>query len=654
MSLKLVAIAAALLISAAAQPPSLFTDVTAASGIPPLEHAEGVCLSDLDGDGLPEMYLPNVKGKDALFKNLGNLRFKEITKQSGISVGGGIGALVHDLDKDGRKDIYVVRGAYPYGQNVLYAGRKDGKFEDVSDKAGIVSKKNGIFCALGDYDLDGDPDIVVANWGRDTLYRNVSIPGRLSFEDASEDAGLEGEGRSWAVLMSDFDSDGRPDLFVGQGGPGSKDRSRLYVNRGGKFVDVTQDSGLVGVSAMGAVSCDFDCDADQDLFVTCFEGPDRLFLNDGRARFTDATAGSGIASSRSVGAAAGCVDGDLLPDLVVGGFAGPVRLYRNLGGGRFDDMGGSAGLGNQTKNEGMVLGDMDGDGDLDLYAASYDGHNALYRNNLGSKLFIKVRPRAGGKEALGARALLYRAGGLGDVKKLLASGECQAGSGFCSQAEAEVLFRLPDNGPYDLRVVFPGGSFVDKHGLGPGEIVIDAPGLQVAHPVIENFGVVEDGVYRGAQPEEAGFKTLRDMGVRYVLNLRSDHDERAAVEAAGMTPLEVPMGMIIGVNDESVRRAVEFMSDPANRPIFVHCRLGQDRTGVVVAMYRIITDGWTLKEAEAEMQSYGFNDMWINLKHVLHKMAGYELNHKDTVQPEKYDDDGSRQNKTGRKNEEAR
>jgi tyrosine-protein phosphatase SIW14 len=142
-----------------------------------------------------------------------------------------------------------------------------------------------------------------------------------------------------------------------------------------------------------------------------------------------------------------------------------------------------------------------------------------------------------------------------------------------------------------------------------------------AHPGIKNFGVVEDGIYRGAQPDNTGYKTLKDMGVKCVLNLRNDHDERAAVLAAGMTPLDVPMGMIRGMDEENVEEAVRLMSDPANRPIYVHCRLGQDRTGIVVATYRMQVDGWKLKDAESEMQSYGFNDIWINLKHLLHKLA---------------------------------
>jgi len=456
-------------ILAAAQSQPLFKDVTAASGIPKLKYCEGVTVSDLDGDGLPELYLPDVKGPDRLYKNLGGLRFKDVTKNSGISVTGGIGAVAADLDGDGHKDIYVVRGAYPYGLNVLYMGLNGGKYEDASRTAGVVSKKNGISPALGDYDLDGDLDIFIANWGQDTLYRNVSRPGRSAFEDVSANSVAGADGRSWAAVFSDMDGDARPDLFVARGGPGTEDTSRLYLNRSGTFSDETDKSGLGGVSGMGVLSCDFDSDGDMDMFVTSFDGADRLFMNDGKGRFTDRTPGSGIASTKSVGAAAGDIDGDLLPDIAVAGFAGPARIYKNLGGGRFKDVSMAWGIGPHNKNEGIALVDLDRDGDLDIYVANYDGHNALYRNGLDPKRYLRVRPVRAGSEAVGARVMLYR------NKVMVASFECQAGSGFCSQSPADALFVLPDDRPYDVRVVFPGGATAVVKGAGPGELVIESP-----------------------------------------------------------------------------------------------------------------------------------------------------------------------------------
>lgn len=480
MSISHAAILAACILAVTGAQQPRFTDVTRDSGIHSLRYAEGVVMADHDGDGLPELYLPCVKGTDRLFHNLGGLKFEDVTKSSGITNTDGIGAVSGDLDGDGTTDIYIVRGAYPYGLNVLYAGKKDGGFADVTDIAGVASRKNGIFSVLGDYDLDGDLDMFVANWGVNTLYKNDSAPGCMSFKDVTDEAGLGGEGRSWSAVFSDFDGDSLPDLFVCQGGPGTKDTSRLYVNRGVKFEDVTGKAGLSGISSMGAVSADFDSDGDQDLFVASFDGQDRLFINDGKGNFTDRTAASGIDSSRSVGAAAGFVDGDFLPDLVVAGFAGPAKLYRNLGGGRFEDVTTGSGLGKKKKNEGAALGDLDGDGDLDLYTANYDGANALYRNNLDSPLFLKVLPTGKGRGLAGAKAMLYRPGKAGARDGLLASEEYQAGSGFCSQPPAGMLFRIPDDGPYDLVVRFPGGRQITMAGVMRGAVSIGLPDEKVS------------------------------------------------------------------------------------------------------------------------------------------------------------------------------
>jgi len=448
-------------------PRPLFTDVTELSGIPSLKYSEGVSVMDISSDGLPELYLPDVKGPDKLYGNLGGLGFADITKPSGIDHSGGIGALFGDLDGDGKRDIFVVRGAYPYGVDVLYRGGTGPHFEDVSEESGIARKKNGISAALADCDLDGDLDVFVANWGENSLY--LSDEG--TFEDAAGPSGLGGDGRSWNGLFADFDGDGRQDLFVGQGGPGSTDTCRLYRNLGGNFEDVTDTAGVGGISwSMGAVAFDADLDGDLDLFVTRFGGPDILFINDGSGHFTDATAGSGIDTARSVGAAAGYIDGDGLPDLAVAGFDGPVSVFINRGGGRFFKLdAASSGLGTYKKNEGVALADMDGDGDLDMYVANYDGHNRLYRNNLDSDGYLKVVLDGPDAALMGARAYLYGTDGLA------MDGECLGGYGFCSQSPPEILFRLPDGGPYDLRVVFAGGEAVSKAGLGPGTVTVTTP-----------------------------------------------------------------------------------------------------------------------------------------------------------------------------------
>jgi len=138
--------------------------------------------------------------------------------------------------------------------------------------------------------------------------------------------------------------------------------------------------------------------------------------------------------------------------------------------------------------------------------------------------------------------------------------------------------------------------------------------LSGALPGLANVGRVAPGVYRGAQPEAAGYATLKKMGIRTVINLRNSMSEKAVVEGAGMRSIEVPMEMSRDGLRAKVDRVVTLMADPANQPVFVHCRHGKDRTGIVVAAYRMKIEGWPLADAEAEMETFGFNDIWINFK----------------------------------------
>jgi protein tyrosine/serine phosphatase len=147
----------------------------------------------------------------------------------------------------------------------------------------------------------------------------------------------------------------------------------------------------------------------------------------------------------------------------------------------------------------------------------------------------------------------------------------------------------------------PDGAHLSEHIYG------NLPGL-------ENVGRVAPGIYRGAQPAKEGYATLKRMGIRTVINLRNSMSEKGAVERAGMRSIEVPMEMSRDGLRAKVDGVVALMADPANRPVLVHCRHGRDRTGIVVAAYRMKMQGWPLADAEAEMQAFGFNDVWVNYK----------------------------------------
>jgi len=157
-----------------------------------------------------------------------------------------------------------------------------------------------------------------------------------------------------------------------------------------------------------------------------------------------------------------------------------------------------------------------------------------------------------------------------------------------------------------------GGMAGDNSAVLPGsgrvsERLFGLPGLT-------NVGRVAPGIFRGAQPKPDGYATLKAMGVRTVINLRTRHGEREAVEAAGMRYVEIPMSFMKNIEPAAVRKALSEMTDPANQPVFVHCSRGKDRAGVVSAVYRMEIDGWSEAEAEAEMEAFGFHEVWFQLK----------------------------------------
>jgi len=141
-------------------------------------------------------------------------------------------------------------------------------------------------------------------------------------------------------------------------------------------------------------------------------------------------------------------------------------------------------------------------------------------------------------------------------------------------------------------------------------------------PGLTNVGRVANGIFRGAQPEPEGYATLKTMGIRTVINLRTCHGERRAVEAAGMRYVEIPMSFWRDVDPAVVRKALSAMTDPANQPVFVHCSRGADRMGVVAAVYRMEVDGWSEAEAEAEMEAFGFHEIWSQLKEYVRRYPG--------------------------------
>ena len=337
----------------------------------------------------------------------------EALRQLPETASGGVGLI--DFDGDGWLDVYLVQGGpfpprpdAPNTGDRLFRNKGDGTFEDATEKAGIARMPRGYGhgVAVGDVDNDGHPDLFLTRWRSYALYRNK---GDGTFEDATARFGLEGDS-DWptSAAFADLDGDGDLDLYVchylkwDENNPGDCREARshtrgycnlreypsmpdhLFRNDGGRFVDITAESGIDDKTGrgLGVIANDLDGDGRVDLFVTNDESAKFLFLNRGKLKFEEVAHPSGVASSASgtyqasMGVACGDVDGDGRPDLAVTNFYSEyTALYLNLGSGLFADHTADFGLDVTTRYRlgfGVTFLDFNDDGRLDL--ATGNGH----------------------------------------------------------------------------------------------------------------------------------------------------------------------------------------------------------------------------------------------------------------------------------------
>ena len=131
---------------------------------------------------------------------------------------------------------------------------------------------------------------------------------------------------------------------------------------------------------------------------------------------------------------------------------------------------------------------------------------------------------------------------------------------------------------------------------------------------VKNLYKVEDGLYRGAQPTAAGFQELRKLGIKTVLNVAGGAGDDVLIQKDSLKLFHVPM-RAWGLRDDLVIQALRVMTDPTNRPLLIHCQHGADRTGALVALYRVVVQGWTKEKAVEEMKRGGYHhsSLWRNL-----------------------------------------
>ena len=370
----------------------------------------------------------------------------------------GTGAAWLDYDRDGRLDCYVVNDwlidgdqVTERGKNALYRQRTDGRFEDVTDEAGVGGEGEwGAGAFVADYDADGWPDILVTNFGRNVLYRNL---GDGRFENVAGEVGLESPGWNTGAAWFDAEGDGDLDVYIAgyidntleqilaakptlpwRGmakvavGPFGLDggADHYFRNDGGRFVDATLEAGMedkglgFGFSVRAA---DFDRDGDLDIYVANDSDPNYLYRNEGDGTFQEVATWTGCAldengaAQASMGVAVGDGTGNGEIDIYVNHFSEDFStLWQGLGGGLFEDVTRRSGVGPPTYTTlawGTAFPDLDNDGDLEIpvmnghiypqindhpeLIGTYEQRNILLDNRgpEASPMFVDVTEAAG-------------------------------------------------------------------------------------------------------------------------------------------------------------------------------------------------------------------------------------------------------------------
>ena len=471
---------------------SLFTDMAANLKMDKVDGGRGSAWGDYDNDGDEDIVAVGTYQPHVLYRNNGNGTFTNVADQAGIAdPRGGWGSLFADYDNDGYLDLYITRGGWSgAAENTLYHNNGDGTFTDVTHTAGVADPQSSFCAAWADYDNDGFLDLyiadgVIGDGAANVLYRNN---GDGTFTNIAESAGVANTGNSLGTAWGDYDKDGYIDLHVVNFGQSNV----LYRNNGdGTFTDVTSIAGMTlpVTDAFVTFFLDVDNDADLDIFISnsgSFQAfiagqitgaaphdGDRqvLYRNNGDGTFTDVTRESGLYHAfGAMGANFGDIDSDGYLDIYLATGAPQMgrlerdALFRNNGDGTFTDATLALGLGNIGKGHGVTFGDVDTDGDVDIYVpvgGAFIGdqwHNLFYQNTgTGNNwLTLKLVGVKSNRDGIGAKVTLR----VGDS---VIYREVSGGCGFGSTNSLSLEIGLGKHTKVDtLEIVWPSGQ-VDTH-----------------------------------------------------------------------------------------------------------------------------------------------------------------------------------------------
>jgi len=411
-----------------------FTENSVNAGVNDGDAGQGIVFADFDNDGYLDFYVVNHDGGlSVLYMNNGDGTFTENAAVAGIAVtAGGEGAVWLDYDKDGLMDIYVANEA---GANALYHNNGDGTFTNEGGATGSDILGTAITALVADYNNDGLSDIYIVNLTGSNVLLKADLEG--NYTDVTNSAGVGDAGAGISGSWGDFNGDGFADLYVVNRGSAS---NVLYENNGdGTFSNVTSSSGTSSSRAgYGCAVGDYDNDGDLDIYVSNF-GANQLFQNDGSGTFIDVATTAGVHNSlNSLGVSFGDLDNDGDLDIYVVNDNGANALYINDGSGIFGDSTAVAGVGDASGvGQGTAFGDIDNDGDLDIYVTNFNQPNVFFINDGSSNHFLHIN----------LKGLANDANGIGTTVTLHAGGTSQSrivegGGGFSSHSSPTVEFGL--------------------------------------------------------------------------------------------------------------------------------------------------------------------------------------------------------------------
>jgi tetratricopeptide (TPR) repeat protein len=453
-----------------------FVDVTAQAGltskaalrgrIAQLSNiGPGACFLDYDGDGHADIFVPDngSEGGMSLYHNLGNGKFEDITKKAGLDPGlHGIGCTAGDFDNDGAVDLAVTTSS----RLILLHNEKNGTFRDVTQAAGIKGDGLNAGVTFVDYDHDGDLDLYVARQDPRELARLLwRNNGNGTFTDVTGETGLAGTHPAGNAIGTDYNNDRAVDLVV-TGTP------MIFENpREGKFLPRQPWAPPLPPANNGATVLDFDHDGWMDLAFTQLSAPGLTLWRNNHGKTFERVPLPQTNWVHCYGVAAIDYDNDGWVDLVAVGETkdgkGEVRLFRNLGADGFKDVTAEVGLDKIQLKEprAIITGDYDGDGATDLLITQNHGPAVLLRNEGGNQnhwLRLSLKGLADNKSAIGTKVEVFAGG---NRQKF----EIAGSNGYLGQNSTDIVVGLGDAKEADIvRMLWPTGVLQDEINV-PGD-----------------------------------------------------------------------------------------------------------------------------------------------------------------------------------------